>query len=169
MVQANLRARVSAGAAIFRGEQILLLHRSSLASNPGAWDLPGGHVEPGETLGHAARREVREETGYDIKLGPLFHAELFGTISKRGKIRPTVGVYFHCVAPARKPPRLDEEEHTEYAWVRASELEEYPTAPYLSRAVRAAFASKAIAAKNPEQLSRSVHPSLVHVTLPVPA
>jgi 8-oxo-dGTP diphosphatase len=169
MVQANLRARVSAGAAIFRGDQILLLHRSSLASNPGAWDLPGGHVEPGETLAQGARREVREETGYEIKIGPLFHAELFGTISKRGKIRPTVGVYFHCAAPARKPPHLDDEEHTEYAWVRVSELEDYPTAPYLTRAVRAAFASKTLAAKSPEQLARTVSPTLAHLTLPVPA
>jgi 8-oxo-dGTP diphosphatase len=169
MVQGNLRARVSAGAAIFRGDQILLLHRSSLASNPGAWDLPGGHVESGESLAHAARREVREETGYDVKIGPLFHAELFGTISKRGKIRPTVGVYFHCAAPARKPPRLDDEEHTEFAWVRATEIDDYPTAPYLARAVRAAFVSRAGTGRSPESLPRTLHPSLVHVTLPVPA
>jgi 8-oxo-dGTP diphosphatase len=161
---------VSTGAAIFRGDQILLLHRSSLASNPGAWDLPGGHVEPGETLARAARREVREETGYDIRIGPLFHAELFGTISKRGKIRPTVGVYFHCAAPGRKSPHLDEEEHTEYAWVRASELSEYPTAPYLARAVRAAFSSKALAQKSPRDVyPRNLPASLVHIALPVPA
>jgi 8-oxo-dGTP diphosphatase len=166
----NLRARVSAGAAIFRADQILLLHRSTSASNPGAWDLPGGHVEPGETLTRAARREVREETGFDVRIGPLFHAEVFGTVSKRGNIRPTVGVFFHCAAPARKVPRIDREEHTEYAWVRASELADYPTVPYLARTVRAAFESKELGFRPARDVElRGLHPLLGHVTLPVPA
>jgi len=167
----NLKARVAAGVAIFRDDKILLLHRSPMVSNPGAWDLPAGHVEPGETLTRAARREAREETGFDIRVGPLFHAEVFRTLSKRGKIRPTVGVYFHCVARGRKEPRIDREEHTEFAWVRATELEDYPTVPHLSRTVRAAFASKELGSKaSPDLIAKALYPTLGHHTaLPVPA
>ena len=35
------------------------------------WGLPGGYVEPGESVVVATQREVREETGYEIEVGRL--------------------------------------------------------------------------------------------------
>ena len=139
---ADLKARVVAGTAIFRGERILLLRRSLHRSNPGIWDLPGGHVEARESIPHAARREAFEETGFRVRLGPVFHVEAFRSATKRGRTRPTVGVFYHCAAPVRKGPQLDGDEHTEYAWVAFEDLASHPTIPVLERAVSRAFLTR---------------------------
>jgi 8-oxo-dGTP diphosphatase len=55
--------RVGASAAIFRGDEVLLVQRGPGKVMAGRWSLPGGHVEAGEALADAARREVLEETG----------------------------------------------------------------------------------------------------------
>ena len=45
----------------------LLQHRDDKPGlrHAGVWVMPGGHVDPGETLEMGARRELREETDYD--------------------------------------------------------------------------------------------------------
>jgi 8-oxo-dGTP diphosphatase len=169
-LQENLRARVAAKAAIFHGDEILMLHRSFHTSDPGAWDLPGGQVEHGETLPQALRREVREETGFDVRIGPVFHAEVFGSFSKRGRIRPTVGVFFLCDVPGHKRLRLDRKEHTEYAWVSRQDLKDYPSVPHIQRTVRAAFHEHTTTATHrPESPERLATADLRHLHLPVPA
>ena len=47
----------------------LLLIRRGHAPHAGSWSLPGGRVEPGETVAQAVEREVREETGLAVRAG----------------------------------------------------------------------------------------------------
>jgi 8-oxo-dGTP diphosphatase len=164
----NLKARVVAKAAVFRNDRILLLHRATTASDPGTWDLPGGHVEEGETLTRAARREIREETGLSIRLGKMYYADVFGSFSKRGKIRPTVGVYFHCVSASPRVPHLDPAEHADFAWVGLSDLRSYPTVPHLHRAVQAAFATKQLVRAQRGSSGRPTPVEVGWIGLPVP-
>ena len=59
--------RLGASAAIFRGDDILLIQRGK-GGFTGLWSLPGGHVEPGEPSAMAASREVTEETGVTARI-----------------------------------------------------------------------------------------------------
>ena len=56
-------------AIIMDAEKRILCVRLNYAH--GGWTTPGGRVEPGELLPDALCREVREETGYEIEVGPL--------------------------------------------------------------------------------------------------
>jgi 8-oxo-dGTP pyrophosphatase MutT (NUDIX family) len=74
------RPLVNCGAAVLLiddAERLLLHHRT----DNGAWGLPGGTLEPGESLAETAKRETREEVGlichtlefFNIYSGPRFY------------------------------------------------------------------------------------------------
>lgn len=50
----------------------LLLTKRARAPFKGSWDLPGGFIERGENADEAAIRELKEETGLDIKITKFF-------------------------------------------------------------------------------------------------
>jgi ADP-ribose pyrophosphatase YjhB (NUDIX family) len=58
---------LSVSAMVWRDRELLLMRRS----DNGFWGLPGGFVELGESVADAARREVKEETGWRVEIGRL--------------------------------------------------------------------------------------------------
>ncbi len=88
--------------AIFDGSGRVLLIRRKNPPFQGAYALPGGFVEIGETLDAACRREVLEEAG--IELGDLW---LVGVYSDPGRDPRghTVSVVFSAVLPRALTPQ----------------------------------------------------------------
>ncbi len=111
---------MSVGGAIVRDGQVLLVQRA----NPplqGAWSLPGGRVELGEPLTDALAREVREETGLEIAIGPLL--DVLDRIDRDASGRVTyhyVIIDYACrVAGGRLGRGTDA---ADVRWARADEL-----------------------------------------------
>jgi 8-oxo-dGTP diphosphatase len=77
----------------------------------GAWSLPGGMREPGETLREAAVRETREETGLDVTAGPVVH------ISERMWETHDLFVTFRAHMTTPGTPAKGDPDIQEVAWV----------------------------------------------------
>jgi 8-oxo-dGTP diphosphatase len=76
--------KLAVSACIWQGPRVLLIRRGK-SPNKDLWSLPGGHVNFGEKLMDAARRELHEETG--IEAGTL-------TLVDFVEIMPTSGLHY---------------------------------------------------------------------------
>jgi len=65
--------QVAVGAIIFKDKKVLLVKRSK-APAKGKWAVPGGRVQPGESMKDALKREIKEETNLDIGVGDAIYA-----------------------------------------------------------------------------------------------
>ena len=64
------RPTIAVGGVVVEDGRILVIRRAH-EPGEGLWAVPGGRVEPDETVRHAVAREVREETGLDVEVGDL--------------------------------------------------------------------------------------------------
>ncbi|WP_214483138.1 NUDIX domain-containing protein [Bacillus sp. SM2101] len=106
--------RFGSHAIIFNSEgNVLLLKRTY--GNKG-WSLPGGSVEPGETIHQALFRECREELGVDVEDAVLTGVYYHSIVNTQAAI-------FRCSIPQDAKIILSSE-HSEHKWFPLSELSE---------------------------------------------
>ncbi len=94
--------------------EILLLQRSKKGFNPEKWDLPGGHLEKGETIKEAVMREVSEETGLEIEVGEILEIAEFSKDSEQFKDEKR-GLRFLAYLKQEDKVKISSE-HQNYGW-----------------------------------------------------
>ncbi len=117
------RPVLGVGALIFHRNKILLVERGKEPLK-GYWSLPGGALETGETLEQGVIREVREETGVEVK--PLRVLEIFERIMRDPQGAPEyhyVLIDYVCRVTGGSLRAADDASRA--AWVAQHELSAY--------------------------------------------
>jgi 8-oxo-dGTP diphosphatase len=105
---------------VAEGDLKVLLIRRSLEPFEDWWAIPGGRLEPGETLDEGASRKLMEETGVaDVYLEQLY---TFDGLDRTGPQGAVAVAYFALVDYARA--RLAERSEWRPAWFSAAALPE---------------------------------------------
>lgn len=107
-------------AALVRGGRVLLVHRSpNRRAYPGVWDLPGGHIETGETELAALTREMHEELGVQIATGSATHLCRLGAGRGANSLRLSAWLVGEWEGT---PTNVAPDEHDEIRWFRHEDL-----------------------------------------------
>ena len=121
------RQRISAYALVSRDDTVLLTRISARGHHPGAWTLPGGGVDHGESPAAALAREVAEETGLEVSVGGLLgvHDVHFTGVAPSGLTEDFHGVHLVFRAEVGEgEPRVVEAEGTtdRVAWMPVADV-----------------------------------------------
>ena len=108
------------GALIVNQQGKILLARSHKWFDK--YTLPGGHIEVGESMADAVRREVKEEVGLDVEVVEMLLAQEAIFAPEFYKKKHFIFIDFYCKSKDQQV-KLDQNEIQDYTWV-------YPGAAY---------------------------------------
>ncbi len=104
--------RVGCGAAVVRDGKLLLVRRLT-EPEAGCWGLPGGKVDPFETMGQAVRREIQEELGILVEDTTLLClVELIDRAAGEHWVAPVYRVAAFTGEPENREPA----KHADVGW-----------------------------------------------------
>lgn len=118
--------------------RVLLVERGK-DPHQGAWSLPGGALEVGETLAEGLRREIREETGLEIRI--LEVVEVFERIQRDAQGRCEYHyVLVDYLCEAMEGTLRPGDDVTSAAWVERGRLDSCPLTPGTRAVIEKGFA-----------------------------
>ncbi|MGC9603551.1 MAG: NUDIX domain-containing protein [Minisyncoccia bacterium] len=106
--------------------KVLLIRESSQykdGSKIGGLDTPGGRVQAGQHFDESLKREVREETGLEIRIGESFFVNESWPMV-RGESWQIIRIFFECY-PESSDVRLSDD-HDAFEWIDPEEYARYP-------------------------------------------
>jgi 8-oxo-dGTP pyrophosphatase MutT (NUDIX family) len=121
-----MRLPVSVKGVLVRRGRVLVLR-----NDRGEWELPGGRLDDGETPEEALRREILEETGVRVTVGPLLDAWVFQVTSKERVLI----LQYACRMNGTRGVTISHE-HTASSWRRLADLNSEPLPRGYLRGIR---------------------------------
>ena len=117
---------VAVAAIVFDDDDRVLLIERGRPPGVGLWSVPGGRVELGESLAAAVAREVAEETGLTVEVGPLIEVVERVTATDGGTYHYVILDYLAWrTGDLTAPPRAGDDVR-DARFVAAAELEALP-------------------------------------------
>jgi 8-oxo-dGTP diphosphatase len=115
----------------FRGDQVLLLRRFNTGYADGQYSVPAGHLDGGETVIAAARREGLEETGVRINADDV----AFSSVVHRKDGDERVDFFVHIRHWQGEPANTEPDKCDELRWVNINQLPDN-VIPYVKKAIQ---------------------------------
>ncbi|KAI7824561.1 NUDIX hydrolase domain-like protein [Kickxella alabastrina] len=133
---------------------VLIVQRASNERTfPNEWEIPGGHVDPGETILEAVSREIAEETGLDIThVVCEFEGFQYSSIKngddngEGSRVVVTDQLNFCVRVKDTACVRLCPEEHQKYAWCDEDNIDQFKMTPPMRKVVADSLAALAACA-----------------------
>ncbi len=102
---------------VFRNHQLLITQRHAAAHLGGKWEFPGGKRESGESYPECLIRELREELGIEVQVGPLLQS-----ITHRYPEKTVRLEFYKCRLAKHEPQAIG---CPAFAWVGRADLAQY--------------------------------------------
>lgn len=120
MSETKFLGKVSLRALLLQEDRVLITRD---VQDKNMWELPGGRLHEGESLEKGLTRELREELGIEVVLGPLVYSEQFRQ-TRDGSLHLLL-TYTATVEPSNQTIECDQTEIAEARWINKEELEQY--------------------------------------------
>ncbi len=115
---------ITSCAFLYKNSKVFVAKRADTKSFlPGVYELPGGHIEFGETIEAGLQRELLEEFHIDIVIGNPFY--VFTYLSDNNTIHTVEIDYFATMKNPSQEIRSNPEDHSEWRWITKDEIDIY--------------------------------------------
>lgn len=121
----DIKIWVATKAFIVNNGKVLIIRESDKykdGTTVGKFGIVGGRVDPGQRFDESLLREIKEESGLEVKIGKPFYVDEWRPVV-RDEQWQVVGTFFECFSESSTVTLS--EDHDEYLWIDPKDYKKY--------------------------------------------